>query len=223
MKLAFAALAVAAMLSAPASATTLGTIGPGNDGLAPLDLPNPLKGIYGADIILGIATNIRVTILGSEAGYVNTFKFGSGSYSTGGNTNSFFNTGAGNNDYLGTGIFSWVVSNVAPGLLNFWFDVNGGAGSVANGSNVDGSLAVNDFKPNFFASFLPGFSGSGGSSVLLFLDDGGGGSDDNHDDLIVRLDIAAVPAAVPVPAAGFLLAGALGGLAALRRRKALAA
>lgn len=39
----------------------------------------------------------------------------------------------------------------------------------------------------------------------------------------VSFSSTTLPASVPVPAAGFLLVGALGGLAALRRRKALAA
>ena len=39
----------------------------------------------------------------------------------------------------------------------------------------------------------------------------------------VSFSSTTTPAPVPVPAAGFLLVGALGGLAALRRRKALAA
>jgi hypothetical protein len=58
--------------------------------------------------------------------------------------------------------------------------------------------------------------------VLLFLDDGGGDRTDNHDDMVVSLQIlrgGTFVAPVPVPAAGFLLIGALGGLVALRRRK----
>jgi len=217
MKKALAALAVAMAFAAPVSAATIGTIGPANEGLFPLDLPNPLNGVYGEQIFLNIFTNIRVTILGSEAGFNNSFSFGSVTYNTGGNTNAFFDTGLGNNDYLGTGIASWVVSNVATGLLNFSFGVNNNASTVVNGLNPDGSFA--NSPPNFFASFLPGFNSFGGSSVLLFLDDGGAGPDDNHDDLIVRLDIAPIP----VPAAGLMLLLALGGLGAMARRRRNAA
>jgi hypothetical protein len=38
---------------------------------------------------------------------------------------------------------------------------------------------------------------------------------DNHDDFLIRVNVAAVP----LPAGGLLLIGALGGLAVLRRRK----
>jgi hypothetical protein len=211
--LAATALAAAAFVGSNASATTYGTIGPGNDGLDDLLLTNPLPGYFGGDLYLvGGNADIRVTILGSEAGYNNSFTFGGDSYSTGGGTN-FFNP-------LGVVNGSWTVSNVSAGLLTFFFgtDLNGTPGGVANGSNLDNIPSL----PNFFVSFLPDSSATGGLSVLLFLDDGAGDGTDNHDDLIVRLDVLSggYIAPVPLPAGGLLLIGALGGLAALRRRKA---
>jgi len=49
----------------------------------------------------------------------------------------------------------------------------------------------------------------------LALDDSGANNDDNHDDIIVRVDVAPIP----LPAGGLLLLTALGGVAALRRRR----
>lgn len=216
MKIVLSALAIATALAAPAYSSTVGTIGPGNDGLAPLDLPDPVNGTYGEQINLNVPGSIVVTILGWEAGYRNSFTFGTTTFQATSDF-SFFDTGPGNNDYYGAGLFTWTVNNLLPGFLNFYFGVNGTGMDVVNGSNFDGS-GPNTATPNFFTSYLPGFNPSGGNSALLFLDDGGGGADDNHDDLIVRLDY--VPAPIPVPAGGLLLIGALGGLAALRRRKA---
>ena len=51
-----------------------------------------------------------------------------------------------------------------------------------------------------------------GRSVLAAFGDGRG--DNDYDDMVVRLDVAPVP----IPAAGLFLMGALGALAALRRR-----
>lgn len=53
------------------------------------------------------------------------------------------------------------------------------------------------------------------SVFYLGLDDSGANNDDNHDDILVRVEISAVP----LPAGGVLLLTALGGLAIARRRK----
>jgi hypothetical protein len=204
--LAATALAAAAAFGSTASATTYGTIGGPGGGNEYLG-DDILGGYFGGDLYLvGGPASITVTIIGSEAGYNNSFTFGGVTYSTGGGTNSF-------NDL---GVFSWDVVGVTSGLLDFVFSTNGGAGSVANGSNQDNLPSI----PNFFVSFLPDPTSSFGQSLLLFLDDGAGNGTDNHDDLIVRLDLnGGTIAPVPLPAGGLLLIGALGGLAALRRRK----
>jgi hypothetical protein len=213
--LAATAFAAAAMLGSNASATTYGTIGGVNGGNEYLGV-NTLNGYFGGNLYLvGGPADIQVTILGHEAGYNNSFTFGtpscpgvaSCSYSTAGDPDTF---------PVG-GVTSWTVLGVASGLLDFVFGVNGGAGSVENGWNPENTPT----NPNFFVSFLPDENSTFGLSVLLFLDDGAGDGTDNHDDLIVRLDVlrGGYIAPVPLPAGGLLLIGALGGLALIRRRK----
>ena len=46
-----------------------------------------------------------------------------------------------------------------------------------------------------------------------------GGPNGDYDDLIVRMDVIPTTAPVPLPAAGVLLVGALGGLGLMRRRR----
>ena len=57
---------------------------------------------------------------------------------------------------------------------------------------------------------------NGGKSVVIGFDNGLGGPDRTFDDLVARIDIAAIP----LPAAGWLLLGGLGvAAAAVRRRR----
>ncbi|MEO8244978.1 MAG: VPLPA-CTERM sorting domain-containing protein, partial [bacterium] len=112
------------------------------------------------------------------------------------------------------------LGTVLAGLLNFSFLANGGSSGVSNGSN--GSPGSNA-PPNFFLSFdgIDAYATSGNSVVLWF--DDNGSPDDNHDDMAIRISItgngSGTLSTVPVPAAGFLLFGALGGLAAFKRRR----
>lgn len=100
-----------------------------------------------------------------------------------------------------------------------------GTVTVASGSNLGGMTFS---SPNGYSATPYGtnsydfgvfYLGDGTSLTSFFIayDDmpGLAPNDDNHDDYIIRVDVAPVP----IPAAGFLLVGALGGLAALRRRK----
>ncbi len=62
-----------------------------------------------------------------------------------------------------------------------------------------------------------------GTSTFAFLayDDAGAGPDDNHDDFLVRLSAAHLTVnPVPLPAAAWLFLSAMGGFAALGRKKA---
>lgn len=112
---------------------------------------------------------------------------------------------------LGTGILSDAIVGASmsfvqltAGIVNFKFATNGlGGASITNG--VGSTNAFLDMA----------FKAIDADSYLAFFGDGGGNNDNDFDDMVVRIDVAAVP----VPAAGFLLIGALGGLAAVRRRK----
>lgn len=217
----FAAGVLALSLAGTASAATLtidgGTAGsiPGsanvNNALPRLGLgpsSGPYGGYYGAQI--GLTTNskakIRFTLLGWEAVFINTFTSGA---------NSFASDGSGGN--VGTwntaGIASFLRTTL-PGLVSFDFETDGGPGSTKSVFNGTNGLPAGG-NVNFFASMVGDPTAKEGNSLYLFFDDDGNTQDDNHDDLVVRVDVAAVP----VPAAGFMLFGALGGLAALRRRR----
>lgn len=220
--LAASACAVAMTAGAASAATTYGYIPGGsanNEALDHFDLgtgvdgSRELGGWYGAQLyLIGGPTTIEVEIMGYEAGFTNKFSFGGDSFSSGGGTN------------FGS-LDMWSVANVASGLLGFSFGTDGGggsgAGTVANGANPNNNGTA--FPGiNFFVSFVNDSKASSGQAVYLFFDDDGANIDDNHDDLVVKLSInkgSIGIAPIPVPAAGLLLVGALGGLAALRQRK----
>jgi hypothetical protein len=174
-----------------------------NDALKPLGFGKKLDGYYGAAITLSGRANVTFTLLGYEAGFRNQLVSGVNVLTGGGG--KLFNV---------NGLGSFSLSDVGAGLLSFSFKTSGGNQSVANGSNPD-NTGNNPFPGvNFFASTATKGNLRSGTSLWLFFDDDGANNDDDHDDLVARVDVAPVP----VPAAGLLLVGALGGLAALRRR-----
>lgn len=80
--------------------------------------------------------------------------------------------------------------------------------------------AGNTLSDMRWVNYVLSFTATSTSSILSFAAaNGGGGGACCYGPALDNVQISAVP----VPAAGFLLVGALGGLAALRRRKALAA
>lgn len=140
---------------------------------------------------------LQYTYIGSEAGNVN-FSLGQGAAFTEAST---------------------VNSSLAPflfagGFLDFTFGTSSPTKAVATIANNGGATRGPGVTAKL-SSFAIGYKIlDGGKSAFIYFDDIASG-DRDFDDFVVRVSVSAVP----VPAAGFLLLGALGGLAALRRRK----
>ncbi len=205
-KLLTAGALAAAMTAGAAQAATLSLDATGGSVIALPSSYNPSPSVAGASIgdlvtnfsgltftgglkVDGPAT-ITFTYLGKEASFMNSVM----------------------ELVLGTGVLSDAVAGASisfvqltAGIVNFKFATSGLLGqSITNGVG----------STNVFLDMA--FKQIDADSYFAFFGDGGGNNDNDLDDMVVRIDVAAVP----VPAAGFLLIGALGGLAALRRRKA---
>jgi hypothetical protein len=210
-----AVMAVCMFAGGAASAATLNLVGgtagwtpagkAKNDAVQPLGFGKTLQGYYGAQVYLNGPAKLTFTLLGYEAGYTN--KIVSGAQSM---------TGGGGTKFDPKGLGSFLMTQSGAGLVDFGFWTSGGKLSVQNGKNPDNTLGKPFPGVNFFASFADRGNSRSGSVLWLFFDDDGASNDDDHDDLVARVDVAPVP----VPAAGLLLVGALGGLAMVRRRKA---
>lgn len=104
-----------------------------------------------------------------------------------------------NNGAVGSS-FTAMVSG--PGALAFNFRSTVHGGTSAGSSGFTGTAAI-----AFSAVF------NGGQSIYAFFDDSGAANDRDWDDMVVRIDV------IPVPAAGLLLLGGLGAMAAMKRRR----
>jgi len=195
------ALALSAGMASAATVAITGTNTPvagNNDFVSQLGSAlNPtLTFLTNASFTLSGPARLTFTSVGAESGFVNSFAAtGAGVLlETEGSVSNFL-----------TGGFASITGIFSGGLLDALLSFSNGLGFMPGPGTTE------------FGVFTSG--GLNNSVFFLAFDDGQGSSaDDNHDDLIVRVNVAAVP----IPAAGFLLIGALGGLAALRRRRKIA-
>jgi hypothetical protein len=168
--------------------------GASNDFLPLFELPvtGSLAGVYGSSIHATDGTNLRIEVLGAEAGFKNTFFYETALL--------YQHPGRGTvkSSDLDSPLATFFVQTGA-GHLDFSFGINSRAPSVFNGANPDDITGA--AQPNFFAS-----RGGGGDNVVyLFFDDGGASNDDDHDDLVIRL--IALPEPAPFGILGVGLAG----------------
>lgn len=103
------------------------------------------------------------------------------------------------------------------GILSMTY-TNGKSGgwSVSSWAGIAQAMLVVKGSNGFIAYLMDLSSTSGTWNTVGLLNNGGRQPDISH----LTLYTTSGPAPIPLPAAGFLLLGALGGLAALRRKKA---
>jgi len=224
MKHFLSALTACAMLSGAASASTLSITNAGGLSLSsipsgfgvlqdasgdavsnPIDLTPDISLFNGdafasgdglfVDTLAQGQTLVTFTYVGFEAAHQNTstnMSVGSG----------FFDTRAS----LTGQTAQYLIETGGSALIDLTFGSSGGdtCASITNGAAVDdGSQCQLAFSSVF----------NDGQSVYAMLGDGGGDSD--LDDIVLRIDVEAVP----LPAGGALMLTALAGFAAARRRK----
>ncbi len=207
VKTVLGAMAIAAASAVAATAATLSLVG-GTATLLPANFnPTPaLTAPKAGDTVTAFSGNflgqglfltapearVTFTFLGKEAGATNA---------------SIENV---DGQTLGTGTpgASLSFTQVGSGLIDFTFTTTAnGFKTITNG--VGGPIA-----PTLYMAFSEVFN-DGKSVYALFGDGGRDFPSEDYDDYVMRIDVAAIP----LPAGGLLLLTALGGIAALRRRK----
>lgn len=220
-----AVLAVTLALAGTAQAATVNITGtvdaPGNNNNPTVNnfLTQLNAALNNNAVLLGPASitapwpvRITFTLVAAESGYANSFT----ADPTGAQPPQTLSEGPNNNVRCSATTFA--SCGLAPSISGIF---NGSlAGQLFFSSNQTFAGALNNITLGHTAFGVFTQGGAGNHSVFfLAFDDQNKNPDDNHDDIILRAEVSAVP----VPAAGLMLLGALGGLAALRRRKAIAA
>jgi hypothetical protein len=213
MRAALLAAIAAICIGAPANAATVvgGTAGSDAVGAAANDVFGTVLGYFGGSLYSTGSQTVQYTLLGYEAGYINSFFAGN----TLGPAGLVFTGGGGSSV---TPVSSPLIFS-ANGLVTFFFAANQSwGGTVANGSNP----SVPSNSPNFFISFYDSngnLGASSGNRGIIALDDGGGGipADADHDDLVIKFQFTS---AVPEPSTwAMMLLGFAGvGFLAYRRK-----
>ncbi len=200
MKLQFAAVALAALMAVPAGASTVVTNGSfETNPLQPNQSWNVYSSIAGWKTITGAGIEVQRQSAAGIAPQDGNFIV---------ELDSHNNTKFGQTVTLAAGNymldFNWRARTTDASTNGLAWSLGG----LTNGSILSGSttwsLLSTTFTVTKAGSYLLAFAGTGKSDGIGMLLD----------------NVSITPSAVPVPAAGVLLMGALGGLGLLRRRKA---
>ncbi|SEW44270.1 VPLPA-CTERM protein sorting domain-containing protein [Cognatiyoonia koreensis] len=210
---ALATLGTAASAATLTADTTLG-LAPGSP--AGQDFVTELQGAGATDlfsgnlsIILNQERRVTFTLVGAESSFDNTLVFNGSDIIA---------------ESIGSGGAGQAVANMTTDLLDGGLGLNSFTTVLGSGVDIaslltfrvgDAASSVFSAVDHEFGVFADAASLSNLSVFFLALDDDGNNKDDNHDDIIVRVDISAVP----IPASGLLLLAGMGGLAAMRRRR----
>lgn len=168
-----------------------------------------LNGYQGAQVLFSGGKRVRVSLLGWEAGFFNSFELDGQRVGKG--LNGISNATEVVAGSVSTPLDSFVTGVLGAGVLDFSFDSAGSSTSAVDskGGADNGTNPI--IGQNFFVS-CGGTASTSCSELYVFYDDGQVAGD-NHDDLVLVLST------VPVPAGGVLLMTGLGALALRRRRK----